>query len=99
MRRAAKVDANQPEIVAALRKLGCSVKPCHTVGEGFPDLACGYRGQTYLVEIKDGAKPPSARRLTPDQVKFHDEWRGGRPVILETQQQAVDWVASLSVAA
>ena len=76
-RRAAKVDANQPEIVAALRRAGCSVEHLHAVGAGCPDLLVGYRGQNYLVEVKDGAKPPSARHLTPDQVEWHAAWRGG----------------------
>jgi len=75
-RRAAKVDANQPEIVTALRNVGCTVQHLHNTGEGCPDLLVGYRGHNYLVEVKDGAKPPSARRLTPDQVKWHGSWRG-----------------------
>ena len=43
----------------------------HEVGHGFADLVIGFRGKTYLFEVKtaDG-------RLTPDEVKFHNEWRG-----------------------
>lgn len=76
MRRAAKVDRNQAEIVAAFRKAGASVQPLHGVGQGCPDLAVGFRGVNYMVEVKDGEKPPSARKLTPDQVEWHDAWRG-----------------------
>ena len=76
MRRAAKVDQNQPEIVAALRKIGATVQPLHGVGAGCPDILVGYRGRNLLVEIKDGSKPPSARKLTPDQVEWHINWRG-----------------------
>lgn len=76
MRRAAKIDTNQPAIVQAFRDAGCSVQPCHTVGAGFPDLVVGYKGFTFLVEVKDGAKPPSARRLTSDQVIWHANWLG-----------------------
>jgi Holliday junction resolvase len=76
MRRAAKVDANQAEIVAALRAVGATVTPLHAVGQGCPDILAGYGGLNFLLEVKDGAKPPSARKLTPDQVSWHDTWRG-----------------------
>ena len=29
-----------------------------------------------LVEVKDGRKPPSARRLTPEQEAWHAAWPG-----------------------
>lgn len=86
MRRAAKVDANQAEIVADLRACGVSVHPAHAMGAGFPDLVCGFRGRTVLIEIKDGSKPPSARRLTPAQVEWHDAWRGQVGVAENTAQ-------------
>lgn len=82
MRRAAKVDANQAEIVAALRAVGATVQPLHAVGQGCPDLLVGYRGINFLLEVKDGEKPPSARKLTPDQVSWHDTWRGTVHVVM-----------------
>lgn len=72
--RAAKVDDNQPEIVAALRHAGAKVYVCSSFGKGFPDLLTLWQGRLTLLEVKDGNKPPSARKLTPDQVKFHAEW-------------------------
>ena len=51
-RRAARVDANQREIVAALRKVGASVQHLHTVGGGCPDILVGLRGRNILMEIK-----------------------------------------------
>lgn len=81
MRRAAKVDANQFEIVAALRAVGATVQPLHAAGQGCPDLLVGYLGVNFCLEVKDGAKPPSARKLTPDQVKWHDTWRGQVAVV------------------
>jgi hypothetical protein len=71
MRRAAKRDANQPEIVAALRKIGVFVVDLASAGDGIPDLLCGWHGSWKLVEVKDGSKPPCERQLTPDQIKFH----------------------------
>lgn len=75
MRYGAKIDANQPEIVAALRKAGCTVQHLHAVGEGCPDLLCAIDGETFLIEVKDGAKPPSKQSLTPAQVKWHTGWK------------------------
>jgi hypothetical protein len=76
MRQAARIDANQNEIVQALRDVGASVAITSMVGAGFPDIVVGYRGQNYMIEIKDGSKSPSRRKLTPDEKEFHDLWRG-----------------------
>ncbi|GAB3763573.1 hypothetical protein GCM10028796_17310 [Ramlibacter monticola] len=89
MRRAAKVDRNQPEIVAALRRIGADVFSLAAVGDGIPDLLVGFRGTTYLLEVKDGSKPPSARQLTDDQIKWHAAWRGGRCVVVSSIVEAL----------
>ena len=47
MRRAARVDRNQAEIVVALRAGGASVQPLHAVGKGVPDLLVGWRGKIF----------------------------------------------------
>ncbi len=73
--RAAKIDANQPEIVKALRQMGVSVQHLHSVGSGCPDLLCAVNGRVFLIEIKDGSKVPSAQKLTPDQVEWHAAWK------------------------
>jgi hypothetical protein len=88
MRRAAAVDANQPEIVAALRKVGATVEILSGVGKGCPDLLVGYKKRNYLMEVKDGDKVPSARRLTSDEREWHDEWRGD-VLIVESIDQAL----------
>jgi len=81
MRRAAKVDANHAEIANALRDAGCGVLDMSPMGKGVPDLLVHpptfpeCRMPVFL-EVKDGNKPPSARKLTPAQVKFHAEWKG-----------------------
>jgi hypothetical protein len=81
MRRAAKVDANQADIVAALRMAGATVQPLHAVGKGCPDLLVGYQRANYLLEVKDGSKVPSAQKLTEDQVEWHELWRGQAAVV------------------
>lgn len=76
MRRAARVDANQAEIVSALRAVGASVRSLAMVGSDLPDLLVGFRNRTFLLELKDGSKPPSQRKLRPGQQRFFDTWQG-----------------------
>ena len=79
--RAAKVDDNQRAVVAALRGVGASVEHLHRVGGGCPDVLVGYRGVNYVLEVKDGRKPPSAQKLTDWQVAWHRDWRGAVVVV------------------
>lgn len=77
MRRAAKVDGHQAGIVADLRRIpGCTVAITSAVGGGFPDIAIGYRGFNFFVELKDKSQPKHRHELTPDQARFHAEWTG-----------------------
>ena len=87
--RASRVDRNQPEIVDGLRKFGATVKILSAVGDGCPDILVGYNGKNYLMEIKDCQKPPSKRRLTDDQKKWHGKWKGQKCVV-ETIAKAVE---------
>lgn len=89
MRRAAKVDANQEQVVEALRAAGASVQTLAAVGKGVPDLLVGYQGQTLLLEVKDGRKPLSQRRLTEDQLKWHGAWRGGPLAVVDGPEAAL----------
>ena len=84
----AKIDANQPEIVQALRKAGCTVQTLAAVGKGVPDLLVGLRGSNFLLEIKDGKRPPSQKKLTDDQVAWHKAW-GGSVTVVENPDQAL----------
>jgi hypothetical protein len=69
LRYAARVDANQAQIVSALRAAGAYVWIL-----GLPvDLLVGYNNHTYLVEIKDGP----GKRLTKLQQDFFANWIGG----------------------
>lgn len=83
-RYAARVDTNQKEIVKALRKIGATVQPLHSVGEGCPDLLVGYRGRNFLIEVKnlDGL----GNKKTPAQVEWHDEWRGQVDIVTSSQE-------------
>jgi hypothetical protein len=81
-RRAARVDANHAAIVAALRAVGADVLDLSRVGEGCPDILIHHRlTGTMLIEIKDGDKSPSKRKLTEAQEQFHRAWRGRLAVV------------------
>ena len=75
-RYARRVDSNHAKIARGLIAIGCLVHDTSAAGGGFPDLVVGFRGRIFLIEIKDGDKPPSARQLTTDQAHFHKRWRG-----------------------
>jgi hypothetical protein len=91
-----RIDANQPQITAALRRVGATVEFLHTLGHGVPDLLVGFRGHNYVLEVKDGAKPAHARKLTPDETKWHDAWRGQKAVV-ETVNQALEAIGALKI--
>lgn len=92
---AKRVDRNQPDIVMALRRIGASVQPLHVVGKGCPDLLIGYRGRCYVFEVKDGNRAASERELSPDEQKWHRDWRG-QVAIVESPSQAVEILHGLA---
>lgn len=95
MMRAAKIDANQEQIVTALRAAGATVQSLAGVGKGVPDLLVGYQGQTLLLEIKDGRKPPSERLLTEYQLKWHGSWKGGALAVVDSPDAALRMIGVL----
>jgi len=76
MRRNARVDANQKEIVDALREVGASVQHLHMVGRGCPDILVGWAGNNFLLEIKQ-----DKGKLTEDEKNWHAEWNGQVAVV------------------
>jgi Holliday junction resolvase len=91
-RRDARVDNNQREIVKALRACGASVLSLAALGKGVPDLLVSVNKQrSLMVEVKDGSKPPSARKLTADQVRFHATW-AGEIVVVSSIEEAIETV-------
>lgn len=67
-----KTDANQTEIVDALRAMGVVVRSLAGVGDGMNDLLCACRGELWLLECK-----VPGEHLTPKQKAWHAEcpWR------------------------
>lgn len=77
-------DSTHHEVVEALESVGASVFDCADMGGGFPDLVVGYRGRTYLMEVK-GPKG----KLSPSQVAFSAGWRGDKVLMVRTRAEAL----------
>ena len=87
MRLAKRVDANQDQIVIALRAVGAYVWII-----SLPvDLLVGYKGHTFLVEIKNTAKS----RLTPLQADFFESWGGGTLARIDSPDAALRMIGVL----
>ena len=81
MRYAARVDANQEQIVSALRSVGAYVWII-----GLPvDLLVGYKNHTFLVEIKTDSK----KSLTKLQADFFENWCGGTLCRIDNAESAL----------
>lgn len=87
MRTAARRDANERSIIKAMEAEGAFVRQIND--EGRFDLLVWYKGNTLLMEVKDGAKPPSARRLSDAEQKFHDEWPGSNLHVVICEAEAI----------
>lgn len=90
MRYAAKVDRNQADIVRALRQVGAEVTPTHTLGHGFPDLVAGFRGVTYLLEVK-----MPGEHLTEDEERWHRRW-SGQVSIVYSEEDALRAIGAMN---
>lgn len=88
MRTRARRDANHQDIREGLRKAGYLVLDLGAVGRGCPDLLVAGHGRMVLLEVKDGSKPPSARRLTPDEEAFHRQW-GRHAIVVTSLEEAL----------
>ncbi|RZL10243.1 MAG: hypothetical protein EOO62_13295 [Hymenobacter sp.] len=87
---ASRVDANQADIVRALRGIGASVLHCHVLKNAF-DILVGYRGRTFLMEIKTSEK----EKLTPGEAEFQRTWRGSPYHIVYSPDQAIRIITTL----
>ena len=84
-----RTDANHGDIVKALRQVGATVVSLASIGAGCPDLLVGYRGETLLIEVKDGSKSKSEQALTPDEEDFRIKWEGSIIYTVNGVEQAL----------
>lgn len=81
------MDANQDQIIIALRAAGANVWII-----SLPvDLLVGYKGHTFLVEIKTDAK----QRLTALQQDFFENWGGGTLARVDSPDAALRMIGVL----
>jgi len=83
-------DATHKSIVEALRKLGASVVVLADVGGNCPDIAVGYGGKTYLMELK-----PPGGKVTEGQLDFQAKWRGGPLRVIESVDAALRFIGCM----
>lgn len=94
--RAARVDANQAEIVKELRSVGAFVQSLAQIGKGCPDVLCAYRNVWHVFEIKDGSQVLSKQKLTPDEVLWHARAKGCGPVhVVKDVEQALKIIGAI----
>jgi hypothetical protein len=87
MRYAARVDANQEQIVSALRAAGAYVYII-----GLPvDLLVGFKGHTFLVEVKHGTK----KKFTKLQTDFFENWSGSTLARIDSPEAALRMIGVL----
>ena len=71
VRRAARIDENQPGLVDEFRRLGATVE-IHSAWPCGYDLLVHAFGQSVRVEVKNPDQPPSKQRLTENEQQAHD---------------------------
>ena len=82
-------DANEPEIVKALRAVGAEVFLVVSVPSGFPDLVVRFRGEVKFMEVKvPGAK------LRPAQQRFQHTWESDVVESVDDALQAIGAVGT-----
>lgn len=92
-----KRDKNEPGIIEALVAAGAVVTCLDD--SGVPDLLVGYKGRTYLLEVKypdrkDGKGHSNVAKggegeLTAAQVKWWKQWTGAPAVIVHSEVEAL----------
>lgn len=87
-RYARRRDANHSALSKALQQLGCSVVDLSHAGiPGWPDVAVGACGVTYLVEFKNPESRYGRAGLNDNQQAFARDWKGGKLYVVSTAEE------------
>jgi Holliday junction resolvase len=81
VRRDARIDANQTQIVSALESAGATVQSLATIGKGCPDILAARAGRMWLFEIK---QPKGKTKAAQD--KWHAAWNAPVYVVREPDE-------------
>ena len=92
-RRNPKRDANEADIIAALREAGHKVWPIS--GEGIPDLLVLAGNKWLLLEVK---RTGAAGRLTDAQIRFFGASQSAPRGVVRTAQEALEFVTQWGTA-
>ena len=88
MRYAARVDANQMQVVSALRAAGAYVWII-----GLPvDLLVNYNNEVFLFEVKTDSK----KKLTKLQLDFFEKWKGASLHRINGPEDALRIIGAIS---
>ena len=79
-----KRDANEPEIVDALEKVGATVRRMN-----WADLLVGFRGVNYVIEVKT-----EKGKLTDNQIVDFPAWRG-QVDVARTKTEALKLIGAI----
>lgn len=95
--RARRVDDNHADMLGLAKQVGAEVLDLHAL-PGALDALVGYRGKLFLIEIKDGLKSASRKKLTPAEIATVERFRlVGCPVlVVETGDQLLKGIGALS---
>jgi hypothetical protein len=81
-------DGPTKRIVKALRSAGVSVAYLdphgHAFSKGLPDLLCGFRNRTVLLEVKS-----DKGKLRKSQETWRATWNGEPPVVVRDEVEAL----------
>jgi hypothetical protein len=89
-----RTDGNQTDIKNALRKAGCSVLVMSDLGKGAPDLLIGFQDGLDRFNVLVEIKMPNGR-LTDDEKKFIENWKGYPVIIVRSAEQALKAIGKL----
>ena len=97
MRHNPRKDRNHNEIKELFEGMGLTVWDAAGGHGGIPDLIVGYGCVSALVEVKDGKKAPSERRLTSSQNDYFVKMQGANFVVKNVDEAiaVANWIIEL----